>query len=235
MLNRVGIAVALTLAIASTGAAQTSTSDNGQNGTTTKQDKPDATKPKPDQGAAGSPGRTTSGDVTTRPETTTFLGDTGLWYVPSGEVLPRKKYSASVYRVSFNDNQGFSNISGWPITFAAGIADRAEIFGSVIAVTRIRRAIRPLFDPAIPRAGGVVPHNPLVATNWTGNQFGDFWVGAKINLVSEYEQRPVAFAIRPMIKLPTGKKDSGASTGKTDFAVDAVVSKEVNQRADLSG
>ena len=27
----------------------------------------------------------------TRPATTTFLGDTGLWYVPTGEVLPAKR------------------------------------------------------------------------------------------------------------------------------------------------
>jgi peptidoglycan-associated lipoprotein len=38
-----------------------------------------------------------------------------------------------------------------------------------------------------------------------------------------------------MIKLPTGDKASGASTGKTDFAVDAVLSKEVNQRVEVSG
>src|SRR5436190_12586330 len=30
----------------------------------------------------------TSDEVHTRPATTTFLGDTGLWYVPTGEVLP---------------------------------------------------------------------------------------------------------------------------------------------------
>ena len=31
----------------------------------------------------------------TRPATTTFLGDTGLWYVPTGEVLPAKRKSFS--------------------------------------------------------------------------------------------------------------------------------------------
>src|SRR5215471_10876998 len=237
MLNRVGIAVALTLAIASPGAAQTSTSDNGQNGTTAKakQDKPDATKPKSDQGAAASAGTTTSGDVTTRPETTTFLGDTGLWYVPTGEILPRKKWSFSAYRVAFNDNQGFSNVANWPVTFAAGIADRAEIFASVVLISRVDRNIRPLFVPSIPGAGGTVPQNPLMAQSWSGNQFGDIWFGTKINLTSEYHQQPAAFALRPMVKFPTGKKNNGAGTGKLDFAFDAVVSKEVNQRAELSG
>jgi len=165
MLKRVGIAVALTLAVASTGAAQTSTSDSGQS-STTQNNKQDANKAKSDQGGAATAGTTTSGDVTTRPATTTFMGDTGLWYVPTGEVLPRKKWSFSAYRVSFNDNQGFSNVSNWPITFAAGIADRAEIFASIVAVSRVDRDIRPLFVPALHGAGGVVPPNPLMANTW---------------------------------------------------------------------
>src|ERR1051325_2704842 len=129
MLNRVVIAVALTLAVASTGAAQTSTSDSGQSSATSK-DKQDAKKAKSDQGGAAAAGTMTPGGVTTRPATTTFRGDTGLWYVPAGEVLPRKKWSFSAYRVNFDDNQGFTDVSNWPVTFAIGVADRAEIFGS---------------------------------------------------------------------------------------------------------
>jgi peptidoglycan-associated lipoprotein len=57
----------------------------------------------------------------------------------------------------------------------------------------------------------------------------------KWNLMSQWQQKPVAFALRPMIKIPTGSKSGGASTGKADFAIDAVVSKEVNQRVEFSG
>ena len=42
-------------------------------------------------------------------------------------------------------------------------------------------------------------------------------------------------AIRAFVKLPTGDDTSGASTGKADFAVDAIVSKEINQKVELSG
>ncbi|HET7618932.1 MAG TPA: hypothetical protein VFK20_10515, partial [Vicinamibacterales bacterium] len=42
----------------------------------------------------------------TRSATTTFMGDTGLWYVPTGEVLPARKFSISAYRVNFDDDQG---------------------------------------------------------------------------------------------------------------------------------
>ena len=83
--------------------------------------------------------------------------------------------------------------------------------------------------------GGFVPQNPLARAGWSGNKVGDFWVGAKINLASQWRQKPAAFAIRGMVKLPTGDKDSGASTGKADVAVDAIVSTEMNGRVEVSG
>ena len=65
----------------------------------------------------------------TRPATTTTNGDTGLWFVPTGEVVPAKKYAVSVYRVNFDRDQGFTDVSDWPATFAFGAGDRAELFG----------------------------------------------------------------------------------------------------------
>ena len=42
--------------------------------------------------------------------------------------------------------------------------------------------------------------------------------------------------MRGLIKLPTAKDDEeGVGTGKADFAVDAIVSKEINERVELSG
>ena len=71
---------------------------------------------------------------------------------------------------------------------------------------------------------------------WSGNQFGDIWLGAKINLASQFDQKPVAFGIRGMLKLPTADdEDPGVGTGKMDFAFDAIVSKEINERVELSG
>src|SRR5205809_127639 len=106
----------------------------------------------------------------TRPATTTFLGDTGLWNVPTAEVLPARKWSLSAYRVNFDDNQGFSDVSNWPLTFAVGVKDRAEIFGSWVLVNRIDRDVRPLFigSGSLAQAGGVVPQNPLARDGWSG-------------------------------------------------------------------
>ena len=172
----------------------------------------------------------------TRPATTTPAGDTGLWFVPTGEVLPARKWSFSAYRVNFDYEQGFTDVSDFPITFGVGLADRVELFGAWSVVNRIDRDARPLFFPtAAGTGGGLVNEYPFVSSGWTGNQIGDFWIGAKFNLASEYRQAPAAFGLRALVKLPTADDEEGAGTGKPDFAVDAVVSKEFNQRVELAG
>ncbi len=164
------------------------------------------------------------------------MGDTGLWFVPIGEVLPAKRWSASAYRVNYDYNQGFTDVSNWPATFGFGLGDRAEVFGAWTLVRRIDRDVRPIFLPSQPEAGGVVNDYPFVRQGWSDNQLGDLWLGTKVNLLSEGRQQPVALALRGMVKIPTAKDtDEGVGTGKTDFAFDAIVSKEINQRVELSG
>src|SRR6476469_7698268 len=151
----------------------------------------------------------------TRPATTTVSGDTGLWFVPTGEVVPAKKWSLSAYRVNFDRDQGFTDVSDWPVTFAFGVADRAEIFGAWTVVRRVDRDVRPLFVSTAPVAGGLVNELPFIRQGWSDNQLGDLWLGAKINLTSQWRQQPVAFAVRGMLKAPTAKTDdAGVGTGK---------------------
>jgi outer membrane protein OmpA-like peptidoglycan-associated protein len=171
----------------------------------------------------------------TRPATTTTSGDTGLWFVPTGEILPARRWSLSAYRINFDYEQGFTDVSRWPVTFGVGIADRLELFGSFTAVTRIDRDLRPLFSPLLPNAGGVVNEYPFVEDGWSGNQIGDLWLGGKLNVTSEHRQQAVALALRGMVKVPTASDDDGAGTGRPDVAFDAILSKELNQRIELSG
>jgi outer membrane protein OmpA-like peptidoglycan-associated protein len=170
----------------------------------------------------------------TRPATTTFFGDTGLWFVPTAEVLPDGKWSVSGYRRGTNYIQGYTNVGDFAGTFAYGIKGRAEIFGSFLVDTRIDRDVRPLFvnDATY---GGFVDRYPLVNTSWTGDNLGDLYLGAKVNLLSESQRKPAALAVRGLVKLPTAKKDVGNGTGKADFLVDLIVSKEVSRLAEISG
>ena len=189
----------------------------------------------PAPAAQQAPARVAS-DGATRPATTTFEGDTGLWFVPTGEVLPAKRWSLSAYRVNFDRDQGFTDVSNWPVTAGIGIGNRAEVFGAFTVVRRIDRDVRAVFVPGQARAGGVVNEYPFVRQGWSDNQLGDLTLGAKVNLLSEGQQRPVALAVRGLVKLPTAKHtDAGVGTGKPDVSVDAILSKEIPRRVELAG
>jgi len=176
----------------------------------------------------------------TRPATTTTSGDTGLFFVPTAEVLPAKKWSVSFYRVNIDDGQGFSDASWFPATFGYGAGGHVEIFGRWNVVTRIDRDARPLFftstsqEASTGTGGGILVDYPLVSGQWTGNKVGDLWVGGKFNLLSQADRKPVAIAIRPQVKLPVGDDGAGVSSGKADFAVDGVISG-ANTAVEVSG
>jgi len=165
--------------------------------------------------------------TTTRPAGATFLGDTGLWFVPTAEILPRGKFSASAQRVNFDRQEGITDLEHNPATFAVGIADRFELFGSFRVLTRVDRDARPLFDPSNPDLGGPALEVPLANDYYSGNKVGDLMLGGKLNILSESNLSPVAFAIRGLVKIPTGDEDVGNTTGKLDGAFDVIVSKNL--------
>ena len=61
-----------------------------------------------------------------RPATTTIMGDTGLWFVPTGEVLKAKDWSVSGYRANWDVHQGFTDISHFIGTFGYAYARIAQ-------------------------------------------------------------------------------------------------------------
>jgi hypothetical protein len=157
-----------------------------------------------------------------------------LWFVPTAEVLGHGKWSVSGYRRGTNYIHGFTNVGDFAGTFGVGIRDRAEIFGSFLFDTRIDRDLRPIFTPDA-KYGGIVDRHPRVTRGWSGDHIGDFYLGAKVNLLSEFRQNPAAFAIRGMVKAPTGDEDFGNSTGKADVIFDAIFSKEFDRYLELAG
>jgi outer membrane protein OmpA-like peptidoglycan-associated protein len=235
MVNRAMMVFAFLALGAGALAAQTPTGDRGPEGQSPSQVRAQVQTPTQAQTPSDPqpPPAPAADESATRPATTTIFGDTGLWFVPTGEILPHRRWSASLYRYNYDFDPGFTDVSNWPVTFAVGVRDRAEIFGAFVVVNRIDRDVRPIFGDAT--AGGVVNDYPFVREGWTGNKVGDFRVGAKLNVLSEGRQEPVAFALRAMAKLPTGDDDAGASTGKADWMFDAILSKEVNERVELAG
>src|SRR4030095_4034161 len=165
----------------------------------------------------------------TRPATPTVAGDTGLWLVPTAEVLAHKKWSLSFNQVNFDDGQGFSDVNRCPVTFGVGIGHFVEVFGSWNTVVRVDRDTRPLFftstsaEATTGTGGGIVADYPMGKSGWSGNKVGDAWVGGKVNLLA-MSRAPVAVGVRAQVKIPTG--DDSISSGKVDFQIDGIVSTQ---------
>jgi len=176
---------------------------------------PNASSPASQTSTSQSP---PSSDTATRPATTTFYGDTGLWYVPTAEILPNGKFSVSGYRRGTNWVQGYQNVADFAGTFGFGIKDRAEVFGSFLFDTRIDRDVRPLFTTPAGDAGGVVNNYPLVNDTFTGNHLGDLWVGFKVSPLTQLKQSPVSLGFRGLIKVPTASDSDGVGTGQFEYA-----------------
>jgi peptidoglycan-associated lipoprotein len=172
--------------------------------------------------------QTPTTDSETRPATTSVYGDTGLWYVPTGEVLPRGRWSVSGYRTNWDREESAADISNFRVTFGYGATDRVELFGNVDLQRRIDADTRPV------RANGTPMDDPFVHQTWATG-FGDVRLGAKVNITAPWRQQAAAFAIRGGLKLPTSDEDEGLGTGKLDLFADAIISSEVARGVELSG
>ena len=161
----------------------------------------------------------------TRPGSSTILGDTGLWFVPTGETLSKGQWSGSLSRVNFDRSEGFSDISDIGGMFGFGVTDRIELFGTLGA--------RRIDADLVPVARNGQPQDYLINKGWSTG-IGDLTVGAKFNLMSQATNNGYAAALRVSVKVPTASTDDGLGTGKPDFQFDLIGSREYNQRVELT-
>jgi outer membrane protein OmpA-like peptidoglycan-associated protein len=161
----------------------------------------------------------------TRQGSSTIFGDTGLWFVPTGETLPKGKWSGSASLVNFDRSEGFSDITDLGGAFAFGVTDRVELFGTM-GVRRIDADLAPV-------ALNGQSQDYLINSGWSSG-FSDITVGAKFNLLSQTTDTGYAAALRVMAKLPTAGVSKGLGTGKLDFQFDLIGSREFNQKVELT-
>jgi len=160
-------------------------------------------------------------------------GDTGLWFVPTGEVLPSKRWSFSLYRSNYDKQEGLTDISHVALTTAVGLGGHVELFGSW-GIVRVRRNVRnPTFVANDPEFGGVAQEVPYVRRGWSKNLGGPFEIGAKWALVSQAQGDSFSFAPRILVQIP-GKNDWASTNAvRTDLGI--VLSREFNQAFELTG
>ena len=102
---------------------------------------------------------------------------------------------------------------------------------------RIDRDVRPLFRRDQPEAGGMVNDIRSCARAGPDNQLGDFWLGAKVNLISQWpaEAGGVRAARDGQAADGEGRRRRGRHAARSTSSFDAIVSKEVNERVEFSG
>jgi outer membrane protein OmpA-like peptidoglycan-associated protein len=160
-----------------------------------------------------------------RPGSNTIFGDTGIWFVPTGETLPKGKWSVGAQLVNFDRSEGFSDITDIGGMFAFGATDRIEIFGAFGG--------RRIDSDLVPVARNGQPQDYLINTGWSTG-IGDAWVGAKFNITSQSANNGYATALRVMAKLPAASADDGLGTGKPDFQFDLIGSREFAEKIELT-
>ena len=66
----------------------------------------------------------TSGRQEVRPAVTSFWGDTGLWFIPTAEVLRPGGWAFGAYRTELDFKQGSTDVVYYPGTLAVGAGSR---------------------------------------------------------------------------------------------------------------
>ena len=160
-----------------------------------------------------------------RPGSNTVFGDTGIWFVPTGETLPKGRWSIGVQLVNFDRSEGFSDITDIGGMFAFGATDRIEIFGAFGG--------RRIDADLVPVARNGQPQDYLITKGWSTG-IGDAWVGAKFNITTQSSSNGYATALRVMAKLPAASADDGLGTGKPDFQFDLIGSREFAEKIELT-
>lgn len=126
---------------------------------------------------------------------TSFMGDSGLWYVPAAEVLPAGVLSGGLQHATEHRGQNSTKVSYTAAALARGIGGRVELFGSWHVATEIDH-----------QAGR-----------------GDALAGIKFNVLSEQRGAPVGLSLRGVTKLPVGSEH--VSSGEPDLLTEVVASR----------
>ncbi|HQZ16228.1 MAG TPA: OmpA family protein [Vicinamibacteria bacterium] len=169
-------------------------------------------------------------DYEARPLTPTFSGDTGLFHLPSAYTLAKGKSAFSIYRMNLDRNPKDLDATTIGLSFAYGVSSKLEIFGTFGAQRNdVDILTQPGYVNDFPRAG-----RQTTSPGWqTGAS--DAIIGAKFKLLDDYGSDGVGLAIRPTIKLPTASFDNGLGTGKVSFGADLILSKSLNNQAEIHG
>jgi outer membrane protein OmpA-like peptidoglycan-associated protein len=169
-------------------------------------------------------------DTETRPALPTVHGDTGIWFLPTAEVLPKGKISGSLFLENEHRPQGITRWVQFGPTVGVGVTDRLELFASYRGAG-VERDHRPIFAPGAVY-GGIAQDVPYANAGWTGLKGGPTFLGAKVNFLSQSRQQPIALALRGIVKIPTGS--NLVHDGELNGIFDLIASGEIAEKVELT-
>jgi len=165
-----------------------------------------------------------------RPETPTFSGTGGLFHLPSAYTVTKGKTAFSIYRMNLDRMPKDLDATTIGLNLAYGISNKFEVFGTLgVQRNDVDKLKEPGFVNDFPNAG-----RQTSSPGWQSG-FSDVTIGAKYKFLDDYGKDAVGLAIIPTVKLPTASFDNGLGTGKTSFGADLVLSKHLNNSAELHG
>jgi outer membrane protein OmpA-like peptidoglycan-associated protein len=161
--------------------------------------------------------------------TPSYDGDTGLFHLSSAYTLPKGKAAVSLFRDNIDRDPKKIDFSVHGLNVAYGATARLEIFGSIGLQNRLK--------VGAPSETGFYNDLPFAGTTSTSpgwqTGFGDFKLGAKYGILNDYTGDGVGLAVKGYVKLGTADERKGLGTGKTAFGADLILSKNLNQTADV--
>jgi outer membrane protein OmpA-like peptidoglycan-associated protein len=160
------------------------------------------------------------------PRTPSYLGDTGLFHLPSAYTLPKGKWAFSLFRDNLDRDPKDLDISIHGLNLAFGATSRLELFGNFGLQNRI--------DADALFQAGYQNDFPFVSRGFeTG--VGDANLGLKYKFLDDYHGDAVGLALRGYVKLPIADEAKGLGTGKVSGGANLILSKRLGFGADIHG
>ncbi|HLE20270.1 MAG TPA: OmpA family protein [Vicinamibacteria bacterium] len=168
------------------------------------------------------------GTYETVPAQVTRWGDTGFFDIFSAYTLQRGTVSAAGFRDNIDRSPLDMDISNFIGTVAFGATDKLEVFGRLDVQRRIDTdALHGALNAPPPPPN--YNDEPRVSKSWAAG-FGDVWLGAKYNILSEYDEQAVGLAVRGFVKFAAADDEEGLGTGKASGGAHLVLGKNLGER-----
>ena len=164
-----------------------------------------------------------------------FYGDTGLWFVPTAEVLAHGKWSGTGVSAGHELHPGLHQRRR--LRGHGGGRDQGPRGSVRVVLVRHADRSRRAADFSSPTPSSAASSTAIPRVNKCGR--ATTWAtctsAGRSTCCRSTGRHKAAVAVRGMVKIPTGDDDVGTSTGKADLLVDFIASKDVAKIVDVAG